>query len=827
MATRWLDAARYADTNGYQSDGPRFMWRWRDWVIDAFNANMPFDQFTIEQIAGDLLPNASRDQILATGFNRNHRGNGEGGIIPEEYAVEYVVDRVDTTATVWLGLTMGCARCHDHKYDPLTMRDFYRVFAYFNNIPERGKAFKHGNSPPTIQAPTSGQLEELAEWEQRLGAAQKTCAGLQNERVAAQRKWEAAQQSASPIEWSVSKGMIAHYPLDADASDSSGKNTSGEFKEGAAVFGAGRIGQAAQFDGTGFVDAREAGEFGYFDKFSIGAWIWADEQQGGTILSKMADTDRSKGYSFVLQDGRLHVNLVVRWLDDSVRVRTEKRLQPGRWHHVMMTYTGTRTAEGIQVYVDGESWLLVPLLNDLNQDFRNTEPLRIGSGGGTNGRFHGMIDDVRLYQRALSQQEAALVSVPERIDEIVSLPAGKRTAAQAKKLAAFFIERMAAEPLRRAWKRLETLQDAGSALLESFPTVMVMQERETPRETFVLTRGRCDRPGERVEPGVPDSLPALPSGAPRNRLGFASWLIDQSNPLTARVTVNRFWQRFFGTGLVKTVEDFGSQGELPSHPDLLDWLATEIVRTGWDVKRLAKLIVMSGTYRQSSAVTPEMLTRDPENRLLARGPRQRLSAQTIRDQALFISGLLVERLGGPSVKPYQPAGLWKDLTGGTYKPDSGESLYRRSLYTFWKRTIGPPTMMTFDASPRETCIVRNARTNTPLQALALMNDVTFVEAARALAARVMAETPGDSSSVRVSHAFRSVVARRPSDSELEVLVSGFERHLAEYRQSPPAAAELIRMGESRPNEDLDPVELAAYTIVAGLILNLDEAITKE
>jgi hypothetical protein len=813
LARGWLDAARYADTSGYQSDGERHMWRWRDWVIDAFNHNMPFDRFTVEQIAGDMLPDATLEQRIATGFNRNHRGNAEGGIIPEEYAVEYVVDRVETTATVFLGLTLGCARCHDHKYDPFAQKEFYRLFAYFNNVPEHGRAIKLGNSPPYLKAPAPEQQRQLAGLDRTVKEAEETLAKRRPEIDAAQAEWEATFKP-SRMAWAPSAGLVVP-----------GKEE-GKFRDGEAAFTAGRVGKALDLDGKRYLDLGDVAGFGFLDRFSLAAWVRPRGTKGGTILSRMVDAPQADGYGVGLTDGRVRVHLTKRWLDDALRVETEVKLEPDRWHHVLVTYDGSRVAAGVRIYVNGEPQKVKILLDELNQTFTTKEPLRVGAGGGPEARFNGLIDDVRVYDDRLGPDEADWLATAGTIDEILAMPAAKRTAGQVSKLRAYFLERHAPEALRTAERRVRELLRARESLLESFPTVMVMGEMPKPRDTFVLLRGEYDKRGEKVTPGVPTVLPSLPKDVPNNRLGLARWLVDPSNPLTARVTVNRFWQSIFGAGLVRTPEDFGIQGEPPTHPELLDWLATEFVRTGWDVKAVHKLIVTSATYRQSSRVSPESLRKDPDNRLLARGPRFRLPAETVRDQALAASGLLVEKVGGPSVRPYQPAGPWKELADADYVPDKGEGLYRRSMYTFWKRTVPPPNMTAFDAPARETCVVRATRTNTPLQALTLLNDVTYVEAARVLAERVIREG-GTSPEERLTLAFRLATSRRPRESELRLLVSGWRRHLETYRADPKAAEQLLAVGEAKRGENLDSVELAAYMATVGVILNLDETVTKE
>jgi hypothetical protein len=846
MAAQWLDAARYADTNGYQTDAERYMWRWRDWVIDAFNRNLSFDQFALQQVAGDMLPRPTLDQKIATGFNRNHRGNGEGGIIPEEYAVEYVVDRVETTSTVFMGLTLGCARCHDHKYDPFTQKEFYQLFAYFNNIPERGKANKYGNSAPMIQAPTVAQQAQLAEIDRELAAAEKRFEGLRAESASAQRRWEAALDTSVPLHWSMPQDLVGYFPLDTDVANQASPSAPmpalqlydgasvppagdrpamAQFQGGPASFSSGRIGKAASLDGTRFVSAGDVGAFGFQSTFTLAAWIYPTAGTGA-IVTRTKDLEEDTGYGLYLKDGKLQGNLILRWLDDGARVETVQPIALNRWQHVMMTYDGSRTAEGIKIYVDGKSQVLSVLLDDVNQNFQSREPLRIGGGGGPANRFRGQIDDVRVYNVALSPKHAAVVATGESIAEIAVMSAATRTEAQAEKISLYFLENQSPARIRQAWQELTTVRRKKAQFLESLPTVMVMQERDVPRDTFLLMRGAYDKPGDKVTPGVPAILPALPKGVPNNRLGFGRWLVDSTNPLTARVAMNRFWQMYFGTGLVKTVEDFGSQGEWPTHPELLDWLATEFVRTGWDIKAMQKLIVTSAAYRQSSKATPELIQKDPENRLLARAPRLRLPAGMIRDQALAVSGLLTEHIGGPSVKPYQPAGLWKELSGQDYVQDKGEMLYRRSLYTFWKRSSPPPSLMNFDAAGRETCIVRESRTNTPLQALDLMNDVTYLEASRKLAERVMKERRS-SAGERIALAFRLVVARGPTPREARILGDALASYLDEYKANPEAAAKYLSQGESPRDEELDMSELAAYSTVASMMLNMDETITKE
>jgi hypothetical protein len=729
MTARWLDAARYADTNGYQTDGERVMWRWRDWVIDAFQKNMPFDQFILEQMAGDLLPNATLSQRIATGFQRNHRGNGEGGIVAAEYLAEYAADRVETMSTVFLGSTVGCARCHNHKYDPFTQKDFYQFFAYFHNIGERGRYFKYGNTPPFIHAPTSEQAAKLKALD---AAVAKAEARLKS------------GEAKGPLTWKPTLDLI---PLDKAAPS-------------------------------------------YTDRFTVAARVSVKD---GEIIAKTVAGEDPMGFGVHLKQGHVQVNLVQRWLDDAIRVETERALPAGETHHVAFTYDGSKLASGLKIYVDGKQEKLKVLVDELNQDFVVKEPIRIRPSA----------TETRIFGRELPALEVAFL-------------AGTADGSEARRRQ--YLETQD----KVAWAEVVRVRREREAYLDEVPTVMVMQEMPQPLQAHLLIRGAYDRPGEPVSPGVPASLGKIPDGLPNNRLGLARWLISKENPLTARVTVNRIWQGLFGTGLVKTSEDFGAQGEWPSHPELLDWLAVEFVESGWNIKQLVKTIVMSDTYRQSSDANPELLAKDPENRLLARSSRLRLDAQQVRDQALLVSGLLVEKVGGPSARPYQPVGLWKELSGGAdYQTDKGEGLYRRSLYTFWKRTSPPPAMANFDAAGRETCVVRESRTNTPLQALNLMNDVTFLEASRKLAERMMASKLG------IADGFRMVTSRSASEAELAVLKGALERHRSTFQKDPQAARNLLAHGDSARNPKLDEVDLAAHTLVASMLLNLDEGITRE
>jgi hypothetical protein len=870
MAFRWLDAARYADTNGYQLDGERQMWRWRDWVIEAFNRNMPFDRFVVEQLAGDLLPKPTLDQKLAAAFNRNHRGNSEDGIVPEEYAVEYVVDRVDTTSTVFMGVTMGCARCHNHKYDPFTQKEYYQLYAYFNSIPEDGRNSNYGNSPPWIVAPTRDQQRQLGMIESKIAQSENRLGLLMGNAKLLQSRWEKSLISSSHTQWFPSEKLIFHHPLDENAkvfidekpTKSDEKADEIGFKNGRPKFNTAPTGQGVEFDGSIYFDAGRIANFDnrdrlrdFKDRFTISAWFYPESENGGAIVAKMQDNAEAKenglpkirGYGVFFMGGKLHFNLVSVWADDSFRIETEERIAVKQWHHVLATFDSQQPYEKAQIYVNGRKQRLKVNNGRLFRQFADSRsPLRIGAGGGEDLRFKGKIDEVRIYKAIPDPEQIAILSCPDSLETIAAIPLARRTDGQRLKILNAFLDRAAPAATHQVWVELRKLKEQKEALQLSFPTVMVMQESPAPKPAFVLKRGSYDAPGEEVKRGVPAVFPPMPREFPDNRLGFARWLASSEHPLTARVTVNRLWQMFFGAGLVKTVEDFGSQGEAPSHPELLDWLAVAFMEGGlrqnnpqsairnpqsksWDVKALLKTIVMSATYRQSSKVSPDLLQRDPQNRLLARGPRIRLPAEMIRDQSLFISGLLVEKLGGPSVKPYQPEGLYKDMVFSNmtgYDRDKGEGLWRRSLYTFWKRTVMPPAMSVFDASAREYCVVRETKTNTPLQALNLMNDATYVEASRMLAQRTLVEG-GATPESRIRWVFRLATSRWPDNEEQKLLVDNLGAQLNYYRANPAEAAKLLAVGEKRNDASMDAAELAAYATTISLILNLDEVITKQ
>ena len=843
MAVPWLDAARYADTHGYHIDSARGMWPWRDWVIGALNRNLPYDQFTIEQLAGDLLPNATRDQKVASGFNRNHMINFEGGAIADEYQVEYVIDRVEATSTAFMGLTMGCARCHSHKFDPVTHKEFYQFFAFFNNVPEVGLDGRRGNAVPMLLLTTPAQQKVLDDLDREIEEHEKA---LGDEAVApAQRAWEetviARLPSRDRADGIDRKGLTAHYELDGSFSDVSGRFQHGRMVSGDPTFDAGQIGRAVTFDGDTEVSFGAAGSFDRGDPFSLAVWMRPRGNLPISVFQTLDNATRRRGFEWRIDDlqlfdiqrwaGRLIISLTSEAPANAIQVRTRDRIKLGEWNHVVMAYDGSGKARGLTVHLNGESMAVDVLKDALTGPISSDAPLTVGHGA-FGPAYVGQLDDLRTYNRVLTEAEIDDLAAHYRPRAILSGINGKRSKEQAEYLRDYFLTSAAPDPLLGLYAELQALEKQRDELKKPIPTAMVMAELEKRRESFVLARGDYRNQTEKVQPGVPAMLPPLAAGAPLNRLTLARWLVQPGHPLTSRVAVNRFWQMYFGTGIVKTQEDFGVQGEPPVHPELLDWLATEFVRTGWDVKAMQRLIVTSATYRQSSAVTPALVEKDPENRLLARGPRFRMPAEMIRDTALAASGLLNDEIGGPSVLPYQPKGIWEELAFGdgfsaqSYEQSHGKDLYRRGMYTFWKRTAPPASLATFDAPDREKCTGRRALTNTPLQALVLLNDPTYVEAARALAQRTLVDGGKDEKS-RVAYAFRLATARLPSGKESGVLRKLLESELASFARNPDAAVKLVNVGESPRDKRLDPTVLAAWTTVTSVILNLDETVTKQ
>ncbi|MBC7817101.1 MAG: DUF1553 domain-containing protein [Planctomycetaceae bacterium] len=832
MAMHWLDAARYADTNGYNNDESRSMWPWRDWVIEAFASGMPYDQFLTEQLAGDLLPNVTLAQRVATGFNRNHVLTTEGGIIEEEYHVEYVADRVHTTATVFMGLSFQCARCHDHKFDPLTQREYYQFAAFFNNVPDRVVGYSSGRmAEPVIKVPSREQQAELDRLQRRKAELETLLKQREANIDVEIARWE---KSLTPddIAKAGPAGLVAHYPLDEADGDQVIDLVNAERRgtiRGKVARVPGKFGNSLEFDGKTFVLGGEVGAFESDEKFSLTAWVWPTSNSPTTVLSKMDEANAHRGYDVILEGAKVASHFVHIWPNKAFKIVSKEPLTLNEWHHIAVTYDGSRRATGVKMFVDGQPREFdVTTNNSLDGTLKTDKPFHIGQRNAT-APFQGRIDDVQLYSVSLTAAESASLAAGQslgRLKDILAVAPKDRTESQSALLRRFYLDRVDAES--RNWKsQMADLPRLLAELDKAIPVTMVMQEQMPRRQIFLLRRGQYDQRGDEVTAGVPSVFSSLPQDTPTDRVTLARWLTNPSHPLTARVAVNRWWELLFGTGLVETAEDFGVQGSLPSHPELLDWLATELIRTGWDQRAILKLIVTSATYQQSSRVEPELLERDPRNRLLTRGSRYRLAAESVRDNALAVSGLLRERLGGPSVKPYQPDGLWEDVSverRDKYVADAGEGVYRRGMYTFWKRTCPPPGMTTFDAPDREFCLIRRARTNTPLQALVLLNDPTFVEAARNLAESVLSEAKTEDD--RIDLAFQRVISRRPTDVERRIISETLHAAQERFGRDRSAAEKLLAVGRASREKLWAAEELAAWTTVASLLLNLDETISK-
>ena len=828
MASEWLDVARYADTHGYQMDRTRPTWPYRDWVISAFNDNLPFDQFATWQIAGDLLPNATKAQKIATAFNRMHCQNEEGGVVEEEFRVAYVVDRVDTFGTAFLGLTFECTRCHDHKYDPLTQRDFYSMFSFFQNIDEFGQTsyFTASMPVPTVLLSTDEQDAQLTALDRKIAEKEQALAALREPAKNTFTEWlsSKSEQPAAPI------------PHAAFSFDSLEKNQlvnsidaakPGQASDGPQLI-AGRAGQAAELNGDNGFTFPGVGHFTRADAFSLAIAVHPTVLTPRAVVvhhSRAPADAGSRGYELLLEEGRVAFGLHHMWPGNSLKVRTKTPLALNEWSHVTVTYDGSSRAAGVRLYLNGQPAPVDVIRDGLWKDitYDGGEPdLAIGFRFRDAGFKGGRVDDFAIYGRELSALEAAHVAGRDDLK-----------AAWAVKSDSLFETFLATDhaPWQEALAELHSARDEQRQLINPIPEIMAMREMAAPKPAFILKRGGYDQPTDAVTADTPRVLPPFPADAPRNRLGLARWLTDPEHPLMARVTVNRLWQTLLGRGLVETSDNLGSQGALPTHPELLDWLARDFIASGWDTKRMVKQIALSAVYRQRSGIGEQgdKETRglgDIDNRWLGRAPVRRLTAEMLRDQALFASGLLVDKIGGPSVKPYQPAGLWDIAMGKPqYDQSHGPDLYRRSVYTFWKRTVPPPAPMTFDAADRSYCTVRRQSTSTPLQALTLLNDPQIVEAARFVAQRMLKEG-GETTDSQVAWAFRLITSRPPSVRETAILRQMYSEQRTDFAADLESAKKLLAVGEAKPDTAIVPADLAAGTVVALAILNHDDAVNR-
>ncbi len=787
MAADWLDAARYSDTYGFQVDRDRTVWPWRDWVVRAFNENKPYDQFLTQQLAGDLFPDATDDQILATTFNRLHPQECEGGSVPEEYRIESVTDRAQTVATAMMGLTYECCRCHNHKYDPISQSEYFQLTAFFDNINEAGlySYFTESVPTPTLPLPTEAQKRSLA-------AASKQVAELEEQHASLFESRRSVWQDR------LDQVTIAEPILTLDFDDP---------PTGANKIVDGVDGNAVQLTGDDAVETK-VGNFRRSDPFSVSLWMKTPDVKDRAVVfhRSRAWTDAaSRGYELLIVDGHLQWSLIHFWPGNAISVQTKLPIPVDQWVHVSVTNDGSSRAGGLAVYVDGKRAETEVVVDALTKNITGGggDTIAIGQRFRDRGFKNGLVDGFRVFDVRLTDYEAAsLANAPERDGST-----DHRIARQD-------------EDVIESRSSLLQARLAKCKIEDAVEEIMVMREQAGRRPTFILGRGLYDQPGETVGPGTPAALPAFPETAPRDRLGLARWLCDENHPLTARVAVNRFWQMLFGSGLVRTPEDFGSQGLPPTHPELLDHLAVEFIRGGWDTKAMLKRIVMSQTYRRSSDhPDPNILGCDPANLWLARFPSYRLPAEMLRDNAIFISGRMTTTIGGPPAKPYE--------VEVSYKPvdrDHGEGLYRRSVYTYWKRTAPAPVMMTLDASNREVCRVNRERTASPLQAFVMLNGPQYVEASRGLAERLLRDH--DFSEATIVEAFRTMTSRRPTDDETRLLVELYQQQREYFSADASRSKKFLTIGDAGPDQSIDAASLAAMTVVVGTLMNYDGSMVK-
>lgn len=833
-ARYWLDVARYADTHGIHFDNFRETWSYRDWVINAFNKNTPFDRFTIDQLAGDLLPNRTIDQQVASGFNRCNITTNEGGAISEEYAVLYTRDRTETASLVWLGLTTGCAVCHDHKFDPISQREFYELAAFFNNTTQNPMDGNVKDTPPTIFVPLP---EDKALWASLTNDLASLRGQADARRKGAQTDFDAWLAAASPSALSAvmpADGLKFLAPFSEGSGNSAALVSGGAWR--VAVLGDKAAWQPGQIAEKALlvkpevnVTAPEAGDFEKDQPFSFGAWVkLAKDANSGSIFARMDEADKHRGWDLWVENGRVASHLVHEWPGNALKVVARDPLPADAWSHVFVTYDGSGKAAGLSIYVNGRVQPLEVPADTLKGSIRTKAPWSLARRT-TGSRVNNLgVQDVRIYGRVLPSGDVERLARGGRALWLVSKPKADRSVGESAELLGWFLadhdpkfQTLSGE-IAKAEGRQTALKNRGTI-------AHVMQEKGESAMAYILYRGDYDKRRDPVKPSTPRALPPMADDLPKNRLGLARWLLRPEHPLTARVTVNRFWQEVFGAGIVRTAGDFGVSGELPSNPELLDWMAVEFRESGWDVKKFFRMVVTSAAYRQSAATRPETLEKDPQNRLVSRGPRFRMDAEMVRDCALEAGGLLVTTVGGPSVKPYQPEGVWEAVAmiGSNtrdYKPDTGAGLYRRSMYTFWKRSAPPASMDIFNAPSREVCTVRRERTNTPLQALVTLNDPQFVEADRHLAELTLKS--GATTEGRLEFLAKRLIARPLRDDEAKVVSASLADLTAYYQAHPVDARSLIAVGVSTPDPSLDAPTLAAWTMLTNELFNLDEVLNK-
>ncbi len=859
MAVPWMDVARYADSFGYQADIEMQTWPWRDWLIKVLNENLPWDQFITQQLAGDLLPDATQDQKLATAFNRLHRKTNEGGSIPEEMRQDGISDRVHTVGTAFLGLTFECSRCHDHKYDPILAKDYYSLAAFFNSIDEHGMIQGGENRgltlpQPALMLPTPEQKSAMERTTAAVASVGESVAGIPAAHEADFQAWLGGKREA------VDADLVAHFTFDeikdgqitnvaekpvpppaepqvaseaekpADKADpASPKKAKAPLKTarpGGNKQGPGKLGQAMLCTGDDAVAMQDFGIKKCHDPLTFSFWLKPGENYPRAVV--MANTTSFDanfcGYELLLENGRLRWSLMREFPGSVISIQSDESLPVGEWTHVIITYDGSSKAAGMRIDLNGKPAATKIVRDNLSRDFRTSGTINFGARGRDFGLRNGALDDIRIYTRSITPIESAQIFDGLSLTGLLAKPS--LSPEETSALRGYYFSAIHPQAREGAGKLLAA-RTAWREVIDGVREISVMKEAAEPRPAHILLRGAYDQPGEKVERETPAFLPPFPADAPRNRLGYAKWLTMPDHPLTSRVLVNRLWQEFFGSGIVVTSDNFGLQGAQPTHPELLDWLARDFINSGWDHKRMCREIVLSATYRQDSRADAAQREKDPDNSLLARGPSRRLTAEMLRDSALALGGILQPQIGGPPAKPYQAEGsMWKTLNNflPVYVEDKGPGVHRRSMYTFWRRTTTPPNMMVFDAATRDTCSAKRQSTNTPLQPLVLLNDPQFVEAARALGERMLKEG-GATDEERVKWAYREVTGRNAGPKEIPVLLELYKGQRDSFTADPAGAAKLLAIGQIKPDPALQPIEAAAAATVASALFNLDASIT--
>jgi hypothetical protein len=819
LTLEWMDLSRYSDSHGYHADGLRMMWQWRDWVIKSFKENKPYSDFVTEQVAGDLIPNATKDQVLATGFNRNHPMTAEGGAIDEEWRIDYVSNRTNTFGTAFLGLSLECAKCHDHKFDPVSQQNYYELFAFFNNIRELGMTFEDGNFGPLALLSTDEEDEKIFSLKTKIDSLdrvknQNKQAFINNANFKDSNEFLESRPILHHDFEKVSKGKEISY-LDDVGGTELGKNV--ELVEGL-------VGLAPNFDNQyDRIDVKKIKAFEFSDPFSVSIWVAPDQRPvEGTSMTIIGNSsikgELYKGWDLHIDNaGQLSARLISVLPNNYIHVKTSETIPMNEWTHILMTYDGSANASGLHLYLNGKETPHAIEFDNLFKTIipRNKGNLIIGKSprgqSGDNGIFIGKIDQLSIYDTDILPLQVAELFEQSKL--------GKEPV----------VYRPNDENFLQMSKALKELHTEKLEVITPIKETMVMEEMSPRRKTYILERGEYNKPGREVQRGVPDKILSFSPDYPKNRFGLSQWLFDKNNPLTARVAVNRYWQMIFGRGLVATANDFGNQGAMPTHPELLDWLALDFKESGWDLRKLIRKMVTSNTYKQSSKANSKLRELDPNNEFLARGSSYRLQAEFIRNNALTSSGLLNPVVGGESVKPYQPEGLW--IAGNfskaleKYIQDRDEKQYRRSMYTFIKRTAPPPYMTIFDMPTRDICIVSREQTNTPLQALSLLNDPQFVEAAKALAVRMKMEG-GQTVKEQIEMGFQLAVSRKPNEKELKILSDLYRQEFDVFEKDKNSAIAYLEVGDYKLPNTLEPSEMAALTIVANTLFNMDEMYTK-